>query len=354
MSVEFKSPRGRGSGANPANRFEPLHLERDPDTDDGERPSPQTLFFEDKSASILVSNDSPDVGFDTSVNPYRGCEHGCVYCYARPFHEYLGFSSGLDFESRIMVKKNAPELLRKELSSPRWKPRPVALSGVTDCYQPAEREFRLTRGCLEVFAEFRNPVAIVTKNFLVTRDIDLLQELARHNAVAVYVSVTTLDPELARKMEPRTSTPTRRLAAIEKLAKAGIPTGVMVAPVVPGLTDHEMISIIQRCADAGARSAGYVLLRLPHAVKELFEQWLETHFPERKEKVLNRLRATRDGKLYNSDFSTRMTGSGLFAEQIARTFEVACRKAGIPNHRPGLSTAAFRGPASRQLTLFGE
>jgi DNA repair photolyase len=353
MALESQSPRGRGAGANPPNRFEPLHLERDPDTDDGERTSPQTLFFEDKSATILAHNESPDVGFETSLNPYRGCEHGCVYCYARPFHEYLGFSSGLDFESRIMVKKTAPELLRKELSHRRWKPRPVAMSGVTDCYQPAERQFRLTRACLEVFAEFRNPVAIVTKNFLVTRDIDLMQELARHRAVAVFISVTTLDAELARKMEPRTSTPSRRLAAIEMLARAGIPTGVMVAPVVPGLTDHEMISIIQQCTEAGARSAGYVLLRLPHAVKELFEQWLETHFPDRKEKVLKRLRSMRDGRLYDADFSTRMSGEGIFAEQIARTFEVACRKAGILNQRPALSAASFRGPASRQLNLFG-
>src|SRR5213592_1870120 len=234
----------RGAAENPPNRFEKISLERDADWNDLDEPAPQTQFFKDHSSSIITTNDSPDVGFEASVNPYRGCEHGCIYCYARPFHEYLGFSAGLDFETKIMVKENAPELLRRELSSAKWKPKVIALSGVTDCYQPVERKLQLTRRCLEVLAEFRNPAAIVTKNNLVTRDVDVLTELARHEAAAVFISVTTLDGELRKRSEPRTSPPAARLSAIETLSKAGVPAGVLVAPVIPGLTDHEMPSII--------------------------------------------------------------------------------------------------------------
>src|SRR2546429_781398 len=259
----------RGAGSNPPNRFEKIHLEPDADWNPEEDPLPRTQFLKDRTSKIIAYNDSPDVGFEASVNPYRGCEHGCIYCYARPFHEYLGFSAGLDFETKIMVKENAPELLRRELASAKWKPRVIALSGVTDCYQPVERKLKLTRRCLQVLAEFRNPAVIVTKNHLVTRDADVLRELARHNAAAVFISVTTLDADLRKVMEPRTSPPVGRLTAIETLSQAGVPAGVLVAPVIPGLTDHEMPSIIAAAVKAGAQFAGYVVLRLPHAVAPL-------------------------------------------------------------------------------------
>ncbi len=314
-------------------------------------PAPRTQFLRDASQTIIAYNDSPDIGFEASINPYRGCEHGCIYCYARPFHEYLGFSSGLDFETKIMVKEDAPRLLRQALSSPKWKPQVIAMSGVTDCYQPIERRLKLTRGCLEVLAEFRNPVAIVTKNLLVTRDVDVLGELAKHRAAVVFISLTTLDSELRGVMEPRTSPPAARLAAIETLAKAGISVGALLAPVIPGLNDHEIPSLVEAAAKAGARCAGYVILRLPHAVAPLFEQWLATHFPDRKDKVLQRLRAMRQGKLSESAFGKRMRGEGIFAEQIEQLFAVACRKAGIPAGGPVLSAAAFRRPQGPQLSL---
>lgn len=344
--------KGRGAALNPTNRFETIAVERDPEV-----PGPdhvETSLLRDTSRSLITRNDSPDVGFEVSINPYRGCEHGCVYCYARPFHEYLGFSAGLDFESRILVKEDAPEILRKELSSPRWKPQTLAMSGVTDCYQPVERKLEITRRCLEVLAEFRNPVGVITKNELVTRDIDHLSVLAEHGAVAVYLSITTLESEVARKMEPRASHPRDRLKAIEKLAAAGIPVGVMVAPVVPAITDHEMPKILEAAASAGATSAGYVVLRLPGAVTGLFEDWLERHFPDRKEKVLNRLRDLRGGKLYDPRFGSRMRGEGLFADQIRATFETFKRRYGLDQPRPELSTASFRRPGQGiQLGLFG-
>jgi DNA repair photolyase len=351
----------RGATINPPNRFEKIHLEPDadwnPDDDSDGRPSgPRTQFFHDRSQTAIAYNDSPDIGFRASINPYRGCEHGCIYCYARPFHEYLGFSAGLDFESKIMVKTDAPKLLREELSSPKWRPQVIAMSGVTDCYQPVERKLKITRGCLEVLAEFRNPVAIITKNFLVTRDIDLLSELAKWNAAAVCVSVTTLDPDLRKIMEPRTSPPQARLTAIRELSRAGIPVTVLVAPIIPGLTDHEIPAILNAAAEAGATSAGYTVLRLPFAVAPLFEKWLETNFPDRKEKVLNRLRSMRGGKLYDAQWGKRMSGEGIFAGQIEQMFEIARRRAGIKNDRGELSTAAFRGgfgsANSEQLSLF--
>jgi DNA repair photolyase len=341
----------RGTAANPPNRFEAIHLERDEDWNPEEDPLPRTQFLKDKTRTILTRNDSPDVGFEVSLNPYRGCEHGCIYCYARPFHEYLGFSSGLDFEAKIMVKEDAPKLLREELSSPKWQPKVIAMSGVTDCYQPIERKLKLTRACLEVLAEFRNPVAIVTKNFLVTRDIDLLAELARHTAAAVFISLTTLNPEIRRLMEPRTSPPPARLEAIRRLSDAGVSVGVLLAPMIPGFTDPEIPALIEAAVAAGAKSAGYVTLRLPHAVAPMFEQWLETHFPDRKEKVLNRLRAMRGGKLYESQFGLRMRGEGIFADQMEALFDVACRKHGLGNWRQELSTAAFRRPGGKQMEL---
>src|SRR3954447_4980533 len=341
--------KGRGAIGNPRNRFETLEVERDEEVPGPERV--ETELLRDTSRSIIAYNDSPDVGFDASVNPYRGCEHGCVYCYARPFHEYLGFSAGLDFESRILVKPDAPELLRKELSSPKWKPQTLAMSGVTDCYQPAERRLGITRRCLEVLADFRNPVGIITKNELVTRDIDILQDLASRQAAMVMLSITTLDGEVARVMEPRASHPRDRLKAIERLSAAGIPVGVIVAPVVPAITDHEMPKILEAAAAAGARTAGYVVMRLPGAVAGLFETWLEENFPDRKEHVLNRVRELRGGQLYDPRFGSRMRGEGIFADQTRAMFETWRRKYKLDQKTFELSTAAFR-PAG-QMSLWG-
>ena len=346
---------GRGASWSPANRFEKFHVDLtdedfvDDDPDAEEKPRRATQYFDDKTKTIVAHNHSPDVGFEVSINPYRGCEHGCIYCFARPTHEYLGFSAGLDFESRIMVKRDAPRLLEAELSSPKWEPQLLMMSGVTDCYQPIERELKITRGCLEVLTKFRNPVAILTKNRLVTRDIDILSELAGHHAVVVNLSITTLDVDLQRILEPRTSIPSARLDAVAQLRAAGIPVGVMVAPVILGINDHEIPKIVEACGNAGAQFAGHVLLRLPWAVRPLFEHWLDEHFPERKAKVLERLRASRGGKLYDSRWRKRQTGEGIFAEQIANMFEVACRRAGM-TERPKLSTAAFRRP-NEQLKL---
>ena len=352
MQAEKLISAHRGAAENPPNRFEKIFLEPDADWNPDDDVLPRTQFFKDHSQTVIARNDSPDVGFQASLNPYRGCEHGCIYCYARPTHEFLGFSAGLDFESKIMVKADAPELLRNELSSPKWQPQVIFMSGVTDCYQPVERKLKLTRRCLEVLAEFRNPVFIVTKNQLVTRDVDLLSELAKHHAVAVWLSITTLDSKLRKIMEPRTSPPAARLTALRELAAAGIPVGVNVAPIIPGLTDHEMPAILKAAAAAGATSAGYTVVRLPFAVAPLFEKWLETHFPDRKEKVLNRLRAMHGGKLYDSQWGKRMGGEGIFAEQIAQMFDVARRKAGIPNDDAELSTASFRRADGAQLSLF--
>lgn len=346
-----QGPGGRGASGNPANRFERLSFEPDPDCAEEDAPLPRTQFFKDGTRTIIARNDSPDIGFNASINAYRGCEHGCIYCYARPNHEHLGFSAGLDFESRIMVKERAPELLREELSSRRWKPQVIAMSGVTDCYQPAERKFRLTRRCLEVLLEFRNPVALVTKNHLITRDVDLLSALAKYNAVAVSISITTLDDELRKTMEPRTSPPHRRLEAIRVLSQAGVPVGVLTAPIIPGLNDHEMPAILAAAAEAGACHAGYVPIRLPYGVAPLFEQWLTEHYPGRKEKILGRIRDLRGGKLNDPNFGSRMEGTGVWAEQIGALFAAGCKKAGIPEDFPRLSTEHFRPPCE-QLALF--
>jgi len=351
MPGDPKSLRGRGAADNPANRFEHIQLERDPDWDPSEDPAPGTLFLKDRTRTIIARNDSPDIGFDASVNPYRGCEHGCIYCYARPTHEYLGFSAGLDFETKIMVKEDAPELLRAELSSPKWKPQVIALSGVTDCYQPIERKLKLTRRCLEVLAECRNPVCIITKNHLVTRDLDLLCALAQHQAAAVFISVTTLDSALTPKLEPRASLPNHRLAAIEALYQAGVPVGVLVAPVIPALTEHEMPAIIAAAVSAGAQFAGYVPLRLPFGLGPLFEDWLARHYPDRKEKVLHGIRALRGGRINDPGYGTRMRGTGIFADQLAALFSVACRKSGLAGRPPELSAAAFLPPASADASM---
>jgi DNA repair photolyase len=343
---------GRGAGGNPANRFEAARYEVDPDVDDPVSAAPRTELIPDHSKSILTENDSPDIGFRFSLNPYRGCEHGCIYCYARPTHETLGYSAGLDFESKILVKYQAPELLRQALMHKNWRGELISLASVTDCYQPVERKAGITRRCLEVLSEFRNPVSIITKNHLVTRDIDLLAELARHQAVGVFISITTLQPELTAIMEPRTSSPQRRLAAITALSAAGIPTGVLVAPVIPGLTDEQMPDILKAAAAAGASFAGYTPVRLPYGVKDLFQQWLKEHKPDRADKILNRIRAMRGGKLNDSNFSTRMRGEGIFADQLGKLFEISAHKAGLQTHYPAISSAAFRRPGTQQLGLF--
>jgi len=347
--------RGRGATENPPNRFEALRYVRSAAEQTADAAlDPRTRLLADPSRSIVATNQSPDVGFDASVNPYRGCEHGCVYCYARPSHETLGFSASLDFETKILVKGRAPELLRQRLRARSWKPQVVALSGVTDPYQPAERQLELTRRCLRVLADFRNPASVITKSCLVTRDRDILQELAQHQACSVRVSVTTLDAKLQHLMEPRASRPTKRLAAIRELAAAGIPVGVMLAPVIPGLTDHEVPAILQAAARAGASFAGRVVLRLPYGVKQLFESWLEAHFPDRRKKVLHQLRAVRGGKLYDSRYRLRQVGEGKGAEQMTALFELARRRAGLAAHGPELCCSAFRRPVELgdQLRLF--
>src|ERR1700731_4488716 len=298
---------GRGASWSPANRFEKLHIDlgdldvvqEDP-WPDAERPSRRTQYFRDATKTIIARNQRPDVGFETGVNPYRGCEHGCIYCFARPTHEYLGFSAGLDFESKIMVKLDAPELLEAELGSPKWQPQVVVMSGGTDPYQPIERKLKITRRCLEVLVKFRNPVAFITKNRLITRDIDLLSELASENAAAVNISVPSLDPNLQRVLEPRTSSPAARLDAVAQLRAAGVPVGVMVAPIIPGITDHEIPAIVAACVKAGAQFAGYTIVRLPWAIAPLFEHWLNEHFPDRKEKVLSRIKHLRGNDRLNN------------------------------------------------------
>ncbi|HEX6101063.1 MAG TPA: PA0069 family radical SAM protein [Thermoanaerobaculia bacterium] len=342
--------KGRAATWNPQNRFEKLEYVRDEEAPPDDS-SPRTIYMRDPTRTIIATNDSPDIGFEASVNPYRGCEHGCIYCFARPTHEYLGMSAGLDFETRILVKEDAPVLLREELNAKKWQPKVLAISGVTDPYQPIERKLGITRGCLAVLADLRNPVAVITKNHLVTRDADLLAELAEHNAARVFISITTLDHSLQRTMEPRTSTPDLRLDAIATLAAAGVPVGVMVAPVIPALTDHEMPAILAAAKKAGARWAGYVALRLPWAVAPLFEQWLTEHFPDRKDKVLNRVRELREGKLYDAKWGVRGRGTGVFADQMEALFDVTCRKLGLNEEDRKLSTAAFRR-RSAQASLF--
>ena len=346
--------RGRAVACDPPNRFERTHVVLDaPYSPASERRSPPTEFIADSSRAILSANQSPDIPFSHSINPYRGCEHGCVYCYARPTHEYLGFSSGLDFERKIVVKHEAPALLRRALAAPSWQPSPIAISGVTDPYQPAERRLGITRGCLAVLAEFRNPACVVTKNHLVTRDADLLAEMAEDGCASATVSVTTLDNSLQRVMEPRTSVPAKRLDAIRTLSEAGVPVCVNVAPVIPGLTDHEMPSILEAAADAGATRAAFLLLRLPSGVDRHFQAWLSDRFPDRKEKVLARIRETRGGRLNDSAFHRRFRGRGRYAEHLASLFEVSVRKFGLDRTPQKLSLDSFARPG-RQRDLFAQ
>lgn len=347
--------KGRGTALNPANRFEAISIEYDDEwLESGETPSHQTVYYEDTTRSILSKNDSPDIGFTYSINPYRGCEHGCIYCYARPSHEYFGWSSGLDFETKILVKRDAPKLLAEAFRGRSWQPQVIAFSGNTDCYQPVERKLEITRGCLEVFLRFRNPLGMITKNALVLRDLDLLQELARLNLVSVFISITTLDNSLCRKMEPRTSAPQKRLETIAQLAQAGVPVGVNAAPMIPGLNDHELPAILAAAAEHGAQRAGFILVRLPYANKELFVDWLNTHYPERAEKVLRAIRDVRNGKLNDPRFGKRFTGEGERAEAIAKLFEVCCQKHGLNRRRVHLTAEHFRRVETRQGDLFGE
>ncbi len=343
---------GRGTRLNPANRFERLHVDlTDMDEPDAPAPPVPTELYRDVSRSVLAENDSPDLGFRFSLNPYRGCEHGCIYCYARPSHEYLGFSAGLDFERKLMVKLDAAKLLRAALASPRWRPQVIALSGNTDCFQPVERRLRLTRACLDVLAEFRNPVSVITKSAMVTRDADLLAGLAAHGAAHVVLSITSLDPDLARRMEPRAASPERRLQAIAALAAASVPVGVLIAPVIPGLNDHEIPAILEHAAAAGARSASWVMLRLASPLDQLFADWLEKHAPQRAARVLARIRECRGGKLNDTRFGIRQRGVGPYAEQIRNLFDLASRRRGLDQPLPPLNTAAFRRAGQLELQL---
>jgi DNA repair photolyase len=347
------TPKARGSHVNPPNRFDTQHREtdlehvaQDADYLDDLR-NLHTEYLPDTSRSIVTENDSPDVGFRYSINPYRGCSHGCGYCYARPSHEYLGLSAGLDFETKIFVKEAAPDLFRDFLCRDAWVPEAIALSGITDAYQPVERHYQLTRRCLEVAVEARQPMSIITKNALVLRDLDLLRDLARDNLVHVNVSVTTLDAELARSMEPRTSTPAARLRAVKELAEAGIPVRVLTAPIIPGLNDHEIPTILAAAKEAGAGAAGYVLLRLPLTVAPVFLEWLQREQPLKAQRVEERIRAARGGKLNTSEWGTRMTGTAEIAEQIAALFRVFTRKYGLDGGLPPYDCSRFRPPRPR-------
>ncbi|MDQ8196863.1 PA0069 family radical SAM protein [Pelagicoccus enzymogenes] len=349
MGSDKSRQTGRGAKSNPRNRFEGLEFVPEEGMERERGAAQKTRFYDDLSETIITYNSSPDIPFDASLNPYRGCEHGCAYCYARPTHEYLGFSAGLDFESKILVKRKAPELLKQALAAPKWKPQLVAMSGVTDPYQPVERRLALTRRCLQVLLDFRNPVGIVTKNRLLARDLDLLGEMARRQLCHVSISLTTLDAELARVMEPRTSSPQGRLQAIAQLAEAGVPVGILLAPVIPGLNDHEIPSILKAAKEAGASHASYVLLRLPHGVKEVFFDWMDQEFPARRNKVESRLRELRGGKLNRSEFGERFSGQGIFAEQIRQLFSISRKREGMNSEPPAVNVRDFRRPASPQL-----
>lgn len=346
LRIGFDRRRGRAAGVNPTGRYEALtrHV-----FDDGwntleELPPFKTTVQVERPRTIITRNDSPDISFDRSINPYRGCEHGCAYCFARPTHAFMGLSPGLDFETRLFAKTNAAELLRRELSDPRYQPRMIAIGTNTDPYQPIERRYRIMRQVLEVLAEFDHPVGIVTKSTLVLRDLDILQPMAAKGLVKVGISVTTLDRKLARAMEPRAATPERRLQAIEVLATAGVPTAVMFAPVIPALNDSELEAVLGRAAAAGATEAGYVLLRLPHELSDLFREWLQSEFPDRAAHVLSLMKSMRDGKAYDATWHRRMRGTGPYAWSIGRRFEIAARRLGLNKKRTRLTVEHFRRP----------
>lgn len=357
--------RGRGAAINVRHRFE--QIEREPADDgwpgddspaltggslEGEprvrpiafQPTPKTTVTPEQARKLLSRNDSPDIPFDTAVNTYRGCEHGCVYCYARPTHAYLGYSPGLDFETRLIAKANAVDVLRGELARPGYRVSPINIGSATDVYQPVERQWRLTRGVLELLLQTRHPATIVTKNALVERDLDLLRALAEQRLVTVYISITTLDADMARTLEPRASAPWRRIQAVRTLADAGIPVGVLVAPVIPFINDESLERILQTSAQAGACYASYTVLRLPWEVRAVFEQWLSTHFPDRAQRVLHRIEDLRHGRRNDPRFGTRMSGTGLWADLLRQRFNLAVRKAGLNTIRPRLATHLFQAP----------
>ncbi len=354
--VDRERRRGRGSLSNASGRFEPLARIAFDDGWQGpdDLPPLKTTVTADAARKIIARNDSPDISFDRSINPYRGCEHGCVYCYARPSHAYLGLSPGLDFETRLFMKPNAPELLERELSAPGYEPKMIALGSNTDPYQPIERRYQITRRILEVLERAGHPVGIVTKSALVLRDLDILARMARRGLVKVAISVTTLDPKLARVMEPRATTPSRRLDALRQLVAAGVPTSTLVAPVIPAINDAEIERILEAVAQTGVRNAGYVLLRLPLELRDLFREWLDENFPDRAQHVFKLIRDTRGGKDNDSTFGRRMTGAGPVAWMIGRRFEVACERLGFNVTSAKTTTAHFRPPrpATRQLNLF--
>jgi DNA repair photolyase len=356
-AVDRERRRGRGAHSNATGRYEPLARVA---FDDGwekleNLPPFKTDVTVDATRKIISRNDSPDISFDRSINPYRGCEHGCVYCFARPTHAFLGLSPGLDFESKLFMKPNAPELLERELSAPGYTPKVIAIGTNTDPYQPIERRFQIMRRILEVLERAGHPVGIVTKSALVLRDLDILARLAKRDLVKVAISVTTLDAKLARTMEPRASTPPRRLEALRQLVKAGVPTSTLVAPVIPALNDAEIERILEAVAETGVRHAGYVLLRLPLEVRDLFREWLMANFPDRYRHVFKLIRDMRGGKDYDSTFGSRMTGKGPIAWMIGRRFEVACERLGFNATSVKTTTEHFRPPhaASEQLSLFG-
>src|SRR5579863_3872798 len=355
-AVDRERRRGRGTVSNASGRYEPLARVAFDDGWQGldELPPFKTSVTVDSTRKIIARNDSPDISFDRSINPYRGCEHGCVYCFARPTHAYLGLSPGLDFESKLFMKPNAPELLERELSAPGYVPRTIAIGTNTDPYQPIERRFKIMRGILEVLERAGHPVGIVTKSALVLRDLDILARMAQRDLVKVAISVTTLDPKLARVMEPRASTPPRRLEALRQLVKAGVPASTLVAPVIPAINDAEIERILEAVAATGVRHAGYVLLRLPLEVRDLFREWLMANFPDRYRHVFKLIRDMRGGKDYDASFGTRMTGSGPIAWMIGRRFEVACERLGLNATKQKITTEHFRParPAARQLDLF--
>lgn len=355
--------KGRGARSNASGRFE---RERRETTDDGwataeseaaaeaEAPPLRTTVSVDKARQVITRNDSPDIGFDRSINPYRGCEHGCIYCFARPSHAYLGLSPGLDFETRLFAKPDAANLLRAELARPGYRPRAIAFGTNTDPYQPVERQARITRQLLEVLLETHHPVTIVTKSDLILRDLDILERLAAEQLVSVSLSITTLDRTLARRMEPRATTPAKRVAAVKALAAAGVPVGVMAAPIIPAINDHEIEAIVEAAAGAGAGHVGYVLVRLPLEIKELFEEWLSTHYADRKKRVLDLIRQTRGGQLYDSRFGWRQAGQGPYADLIAKRVRAAQRRFGLgePLRQPDASKFVPPPADVRQMTLF--
>ncbi len=346
-AVDSRRINGRGARSNASSRYDNLNYVGFDDGwtgDDEAPPSLKTEIMRDASRTIIARNNSPDISFSQSINPYRGCEHGCVYCFARPTHAYLGLSPGLDFESKILFKPDAAKLLEAELRKPSYRPQVIAIGTNTDPYQPIEREYRIMRSILEVLLKFKHPVGIVTKSALIARDIDILSEMASQGLAKVALSVTTLDRKLARHMEPRAATPSKRLETVKVLSSVGIPTGIMMAPIIPALTDDEIESLLAEAAEAGAQSAGYVLLRLPLEIKDLFREWLETHEPGRAKHVMSLIRNMRNGKDYDADWSTLMVGNGPYAQIIAQRFAMACRRLGLNKKRTPLDLTQFRLP----------